>query len=75
MMEIDRGITAEELMRKIEQVREQMYQVAQKNEMDLQAEEVLSISRMLDWMIYKVQRKTFTSWKQEQKYNKKNDNA
>jgi hypothetical protein len=59
--------TEMKLLQTIEQVREQMYRVAHANRMNLVADEIVSISHTLDWLLVKVQRERMETWRRKQK--------
>jgi hypothetical protein len=57
--------TEQQLLQTIEQVREQMYQVAHANQMNLVADEIVTISHSLDWLLVKVQRERMEKWRRK----------
>ncbi|GIM46250.1 hypothetical protein DNHGIG_17990 [Collibacillus ludicampi] len=59
--------TEMKLLQTIEQVREQMYKVARANRMNLVADDIVSISHTLDWLLVKVQRERMETWRRKQK--------
>lgn len=51
------------MLHTIEQVREELYKVACFHQMNLVADELVKMSRSLDWLLIQVQRDNLNSWK------------